>query len=153
MKPTFILPSLAGRAPGADKSTATCAPKRPPPYPDPLRQILIDKGDRNAAFPNRRGDALHRAEPDVAPREPLECARDIGQRERRQGGKSRIAASSSGMGITQETNWFGAALRQIERPDLADEVVAERTVGRFAHEAEPRRLIDAPRRDQYVVGP
>ena len=39
------------------------------------------------------------------------------------------------------------------RPGLPDEIVAERVVGRFADEAEPRRLIDAARGDQHVVGP
>ena len=42
---------------------------------------------------------------------------------------------------------------QIEHPGLPDEIMAERVMWLFVDEAEPRRLIDAARGDQYVVGP
>src|SRR6185503_18084929 len=43
--------------------------------------------------------------------------------------------------------------RQVERPRLADEVVAEAVVGILVHQHEPGGLVDAPSRDQDVVGP
>ena len=40
-----------------------------------LAQVLVDEGDRHAALADRRGDALDRAEADVAAREDAGDAR------------------------------------------------------------------------------
>jgi hypothetical protein len=48
---------------------------------------------------------------------------------------------------------FRSDLRELKRPHLADEVTAEGMVRGFADQAEPRRLIDAARGDQDVIGP
>src|ERR1700727_1766520 len=66
---------------------------------------------------------------------------------------SVIARPSAAVRIAQNEPMGPSRSAQIERPGLPDEVVAEGMVRRFADEAKPRRLIDAARGDQDVVGP
>src|SRR5579862_9914596 len=50
-------------------------PARRPSGRFQLPQVLMDEGNRHAAFANRGGDPFHRAEPDIAAREDAGRAR------------------------------------------------------------------------------
>ena len=140
------------------------------PSKDPARERALEEGRSTyGSSTSRKCLRGHVSERYASNKRCVECERatrgSSGRKADRMrissGGASPSAALSSAHEVGRVVGKTPGNLRktgdvsrlQIERPGLSDEVVAKRMVRLFVDKSESRRLIDAARRDQDVVGP